>query len=99
MMRRLSANPIQALQRQWGSQVVYRYGDRPTPLPRLVIPTGYAELDQRLGIGGIPQQAITELVGRPTSGMTSLALQLARQAQNLAYPVVYADLAYHFDAN
>jgi len=62
------------------------------------ISTGFSELDDLLAIGGLPKGKICEIVGRPTSGKTTLALKFLAQAQ--AYgPVAYLDQARYFDAD
>jgi recombination protein RecA len=55
-------------------------------------------LDDLLAIGGLPKGKVCEIVGRPTSGKTTLALKFLAQAQ--AYgPVAYIDQARYFDAD
>jgi recombination protein RecA len=62
------------------------------------ISTGFPELDALLGIGGLPRGRVCEIVGQPTSGKTTLALQFLARAQ--AYgPVAYVDQARFFDAD
>ena len=61
------------------------------------IPTGFAALDQALGIGGLPKGRICELVGPATSGKTTLALKFLTQAQANGGQVAYIDQALHFD--
>ena len=61
--------------------------------------TGFAELDGVLGTGGLPKGRIVELVGRPTSGKTTLALRFLAQAQEQGGWVSYVDPANAFDAD
>jgi len=61
------------------------------------IPTGFANLDTALGIGGLPKGKISELVGLPTSGKTTIALKLLAQAQAGGREVGYVDQARYFD--
>lgn len=61
------------------------------------IPTGFSELDRLLGIGGLPRGKVSELVGLPTSGKTTLALKFLTQAQVDDGRVVYIDQARYFD--
>jgi recombination protein RecA len=63
-----------------------------------VLPTGVAELDTLLGIGGLPRGRLTEFLGTPTSGMTTLALRILAQAQLRGELVAYLDLPSAFDA-
>lgn len=53
--------------------------------PPAAIPTGWAELDTALGIGGIPRGKIVEIYGPEYTGKTSLALEIARQVDNAFY--------------
>jgi recombination protein RecA len=61
------------------------------------IPTGFPALDQALGIGGLPQGRVSELLGLPTSGKTTLALKFLAQAQVGGGQVGYVDQARYLD--
>ncbi len=61
------------------------------------IPTGFAKLDQALGIGGLPIGRVCEIVGPATSGKTTLALKFLVQAQARGGQVAYVDQALYFD--
>ncbi|UCC65454.1 MAG: hypothetical protein JSV36_10595 [Anaerolineae bacterium] len=69
--------------------------DTSAPFPH--IPTGFPALDSALGIGGLPKGRVSELVGLPTSGKTTLALKLLSQAQADGGQVGYVDQAHYFD--
>lgn len=58
------------------------------------IRTGSIGLDIATGIGGIPKGMITQLIGEYSSGKTSLALMIARNAQKQGTPVVFIDAEY-----
>jgi recombination protein RecA len=88
---------ITAIQRRWGERALFRFGQSPTGAVA-VIPTGFADLDAALGIGGIPRGRITEFLGTPTSGMTTLALTVLERAQAQGDLVAYIDLSRTFDA-
>src|SRR5574341_853353 len=78
------------IHRRWGNEAL-----RPasTLKPQAAyIPTGYAALDSLLK-GGIPCGRITEISGPPTSGMTTLAMNIIAQAQSQGRIGVYVDLA------
>ena len=63
------------------------------------IPTGSLGLDAALGIGGIPVGRIIEIYGKESSGKTSLAISIAREAQR-KYPdkrIAYVDAEHAFD--
>lgn len=88
---------VTEVQRKWGPKALRKL-ETSTPaaeVPR--IPTGFPALDQALGIGGIPRGRITEILGAPTSGMTTLALQVIAQAQAAGDTAIYVDLGYTFD--
>jgi len=89
---------IVAVQRRWGVRALRWLGDaRTTPAP-VVIPSGFPDLDAALGIGGLPRERLTELLGTPTSGMTTIALTLLAQAQRAGDLAGYVDLSKTFDA-
>jgi recombination protein RecA len=84
---------VAGLQARWGVRAVRRLGEEVTT-PSLTphIPTGFAALDTALTIGGIPRGRITELIGMPTSGMNTLALKIAANAQAGGRTAIYFDL-------
>lgn len=86
-----------ALQRRWGLGALFQ-GRAALKPARAVppIPTGFAGLDRRLG-GGLPRGTLTEITGRPTSGMTTLALKVMAQAQQQGAGLAYIDLPGTFD--
>jgi recombination protein RecA len=87
------------------AQVHLRYGPRSLVKGRTLspsdtfphIPTDFSQLDRALGIGGLPKGRVTELVGLPTSGKTTLALKFLAQAQAGGDQVAYIDQARAFD--
>lgn len=96
--KRLEA-AVAAIQMRWGTKAL-RQGVQVTPVSAMMthIPTGFSALDGALaGIGGIPRNRITELLGTPTSGMVTLALKIIAQAQSQGDTAVYVDLATTFD--
>jgi recombination protein RecA len=89
---------ITAVQRRWGTRALRLLGDAANAPVVSVLPTGFADLDAALGIGGVPRGRITELLGTPTSGMTTIALRLIAHAQAQGDLVAYVDLSRTFDA-
>lgn len=63
------------------------------------ISTGFPELDRALGGVGLPRGRLSEIIGVPTSGMATLALNLIVQAQkeNTGSMAAYLDLEKTFD--
>jgi recombination protein RecA len=98
----LTTNPKQdikalvaLLQRRWGPGALY------TGAPskqRAVFSTSFSDLDNLLD-GGVPRGELTEILGRPTSGATTIALQVIAAAQQTREAAVYFDLAGAFDAD
>jgi len=64
---------------------------------RGAIPTGFPALDQALGAGGFPRGAISELLGPPASGKTTLALQWVAHLQASALTAAWIDADHTFD--
>ena len=89
---------IAAIQRRWGTHALRLLGDAATAPAVPVVPTGFAALDAALGIGGVPRGRLTEMLGTPTSGMTTIALTLIARAQAKGDLAGYVDLSRTFDA-
>ncbi len=60
--------------------------------PINIIHTGNMNFDNILGCGGIPKSRITEIFGNESSGKTTIALQIAKQATNNNERVLYIDM-------
>jgi recombination protein RecA len=89
----------ETIQRRWGSDAL-----RKLHIPEQVedyphIPTGFPVLDRALGIGGVPRNRVSEIVGLATSGVSTLALQVVASAQKLGDSAVWMDLSRTFDAD
>jgi recombination protein RecA len=89
---------ITRIQQRWGTRALHILGHTTTADTLPVLPTGVAQLDTLLGIGGLPRGRLTEFLGTPTSGMTTLALRILAQAQLRGELVAYLDLPSAFDA-
>jgi recombination protein RecA len=87
---------VAALQAQWGRRAIRRLGDDKAAAVAH-IPTGFASLDAALGIGGLPRGRISEIIGAPTSGMSTLALKIAANSQTGGGTAVYVDPDHIFD--
>lgn len=88
---------IQAIQKRFGPGAVRSLGSFELSSPLSCVPTGFSQLDKALGIGGVPRQRITELVGRPTSGASTLALKIMASTQAQGDRVAFVDLEESFD--
>ena len=62
-----------------------------------IIHTGFAALDAILGPGGLPKSASVAIRGDGSSGRTTLALQVAAEAQAQGSVVAWLDLSRSFD--
>jgi len=56
-----------------------------------VIPTGSISLDVSIGVGGIPRGKITEIFGSESSGKTTLAMSIVKNALKLGLRSLYID--------
>jgi recombination protein RecA len=90
---------VAAIRRRFGPRALYRAAPQAPDQPRSVphISTGFPPLDKLLGIGGFPKGRISELVGMPTSGKTTMALKFLSLAQGQGRQVGYIDQARYFD--
>lgn len=94
--KRLLEETIAALQARWGVQAVGRRIPQDIPsIPH--IPTTFPELDKALVIGGLPRGRISEIIGVPTSGMATIALQIISGAQAQVQTAIYIDPDHTFD--
>lgn len=86
---------IAALRTRWGPRAA-RLGAAAETVH--TIATGFPDLDAALGIGGVPRGRLTEILGTPTSGATTIALTLIAGAQARGDLAGYLDLSRTFDA-
>ncbi len=88
---------LSAIQQRWGARIIGRSSPQTAPdFP--AISTTFPQLDEAVGIGGIPRGRISELAGIPTSGMATLAQKIVSQAQRNGGSAVYLDLTRTFDS-
>lgn len=81
------------IQNRWGQKAVSVLSTLTGSDDSVSIKTGFEVLDVALAGGGIPRGRITELVGAPTSGMTTLAHKIAASAQTTDGAAAYIDLS------
>jgi recombination protein RecA len=81
---------VATVQQRWGVKALRRLEQVTASAEG--IPTGYADLDRLLGCGGVPRGAVTCLSGNPTSGKTTLALDVLARVQADGEVTVYVDL-------
>jgi recombination protein RecA len=87
---------VNKIHERWGRQSIQRLRDHKKDIAH--IPTGFENLDKILGVDGLPCGRISEIVGRPSSGSTTLALNIAANFQGMGDSVLYFDLDQTFDA-
>lgn len=83
------------VRQRWGSRALTK-GTSALIQPPEPLTTGYPALDLLLE-GGIHRPQLVEILGRPTCGSTSLALNLITSAQTQGGDATYLDLAHTFD--
>jgi recombination protein RecA len=64
-----------------------------------VISTSYMQIDDALGVHGLPLGKVIDLAGEPGSGKTSVALDIISSFQERNLSCVYLDLERAFDAD
>lgn len=57
-----------------------------------VIPIGIDFIDKQFGIGGIPRGRITEVLGKPGSGKTTLCIHAIANAQKMGLKTAFIDM-------
>ncbi len=84
------------IEKQFGKGSIMRLGES-TGLNIATIPTGSLSLDVALGAGGLPRGRIVEIYGPESSGKTTLALHVMREAQKAGGIVAIVDAEHAFD--
>ncbi len=85
------------IEKQFGKGAIMKMGDDAGRIAVSVIPTGCIELDNALGVGGIPRGRIIEIYGPESSGKTTLALHMIAEAQKLGGLAVFIDAEHALD--
>jgi RecA/RadA recombinase len=86
---------IASIRRTYGENALRLLEDTNTNWAVAHLSTGFALLDRRLNIGGLPKGHLTHVSGIPTSGAMTLAFKVLAQAAGEA--VIYVDLPQTFD--
>jgi recombination protein RecA len=82
--------------KRWGGGAIQKLGVVP-PRDNIAIPTGFAHLDEALGVGGLPRGRITEICGHRSSGKVTLTIHAIVQAQREGGVAAYFDVAHLLD--
>ena len=88
---------VASIQHKWGEEALHKGASRTRPAPHIA--TGFPQLDQAIGIGGVPRGKITLLSGRATSGKGTLAALILARAQAKGRAVAIIDLMHTSDAD
>ncbi|MEQ8197786.1 MAG: recombinase RecA [Clostridiaceae bacterium] len=84
------------IEKQFGKGSIMKLGDHKN-MKIDAISTGCLDLDIALGIGGVPRGRIIEIYGPESSGKTTVALQIAAEAQKAGGAVGYIDAEHALD--
>ncbi|MEZ5896864.1 MAG: recombinase RecA [Parvularculaceae bacterium] len=87
---------ISQIDKAFGKGSLMRLGDREV-VDIEAISTGSLGLDIALGIGGLPKGRIVEIYGPESSGKTTLALQVAAEAQKRGGTAAFVDAEHALD--
>ena len=87
---------IGQIEKQFGKGAVMKLGQA-TAMQVDAISTGSLGLDMALGIGGVPRGRIIEIYGPESSGKTTVALQIAAQAQKAGGEAAFIDVEHALD--
>jgi recombination protein RecA len=93
--RALSAT-LGQIEKQFGKGSVIRLGAQAVQAVP-TISTGSISVDAALGIGGFPRGRISEIFGPESSGKTTVALQVAAEAQKVGGMAAYIDVEHALD--
>ncbi|MCD6294812.1 MAG: recombinase RecA, partial [Deltaproteobacteria bacterium] len=87
---------ISQIEKQFGRGSIMKLGeDKSVDIP--AISTGSLTLDLALGVGGVPRGRVIEIYGPESSGKTTLALQIAAEAQIKGGMVAFVDAEHALD--
>ena len=88
---------LSQIEKEFGKGAIMLMGDAAQKIQVSVIPTGCLELDNALGVGGVPRGRIIEVYGPESSGKTTLALHMIAEAQKLGGMAVFIDAEHALD--
>lgn len=84
---------IAAIQKKQGAKAIHQ---GISPVTSEYFTTGFPSLDNLIG-GGLSSERFTEIIGAPTSGMNTIALNVMAAAQRAKHEAIYIDLPTAFD--
>jgi recombination protein RecA len=87
---------LSQIEKQFGKGSIVRLGSQAVQAVP-AISTGSISVDKALGIGGFPRGRISEIYGPESSGKTTVALQVAAEAQRVGGMAAYIDVEHALD--
>ena len=97
-VRQAVRNTVASICERFGKGAIMALGGDPGDAPRYdAIPTGSLNLDEALGIGGLPLGRIVEIYGPESSGKTTLTLHLIAEAQRRGLVCAFIDAEHALD--
>ncbi len=87
---------LSQIEKQFGKGSIMKMGESRT-LAVETIPTGSLTLDVALGAGGVPRGRVVEIYGPESSGKTTLAIHIMREAQKKGGMAAIIDAEHAFD--
>ena len=87
---------VKEIQEKYGEGAIMKLGQA-RKVDVDVIPTGSFSLDAALGVGGLPRGRIIEVFGPESSGKTTLALHVVREAQKRGGMAAFIDAEHALD--
>lgn len=88
---------IHALERRFGQGTIYRLSQAKPKVGAIALSTGSLGLDLATGIHGVPRGRITELLGPPSCGKTTLSYHILANGQADGGMAAYIDAAQTMD--
>ncbi|MGL4991376.1 MAG: recombinase RecA [Sarcina sp.] len=88
-------NTLSQIEKQFGKGAVFNLSDEGTEMD--TISTGSLQLDDALGVGGLPKGRIVEIYGPESSGKTTIALQVIAEAQKVGEQCAFIDVEHALD--
>ena len=93
---KLLESTVKEIQEKYGEGSIMKLGEvRKVDVD--AIPTGAFSLDSALGVGGVPRGRIVEVFGPESSGKTTLALHIIREAQKKNGLCAFVDAEHALD--
>jgi len=93
---KLLESAVKEIQDKYGEGAIMKLGEA-RRVNVDVIPTGSFSLDAALGVGGMPRGRIIEIFGSESSGKTTLALHVIREAQRKGGLCAFVDAEHALD--